>query len=191
MSILSVLLLSVFCFYRWGLLRRFKGWKSVSELANLQQQRNALAHRIDGWHSTQDVYMPMVSLLLAGSAPADGDDGGDDEILTPFKAEEVKLYLPSSLSRHLAVGSAFNSLASKESHLRVAQAEDALAKIRRLRRILLAVVQFRELNVAGTGQVANTRMCHLYDKYQSNIVAATAWYHTAFAALQVLSPGGL
>lgn len=88
--------------------------------------------------------MPMVSALLSDARVLEepGSDEGDDPV--PIRSEDLKLFLPSSLPLRLRIGPLYQSLASKETRLRIAQAEDALAEIRRMRRILLGVIQFRE-----------------------------------------------
>lgn len=134
----------------------------------------------------QDVHMPMVATLRAHTTTnADGDGTP-----TLIKAEDIKLFLPSSLPTNLHVGSLFQSLSSREVLLRTAQADDALSQIRHHRRILMGVTQFCQIHVAGTGQTPNTRMRHLYSKYQGRITSAAARYRAAYKALRVLSPLG-
>lgn len=171
---------------RRNLARRVKGRKSVGELANLQQKRNTLAHRIQAWRVVQEVHMPMAITLRAATDTATTSD--EDQL--QVKAEDLKLFLPSSLPHNLRIGSLYQSLASREIDLRIAQADDALIQIRHHRRILMGVTQFRQIHVAGTGQGANTRMRHLYSKYQGRITAAAARYRIAHKALSTLNPSG-
>lgn len=161
--------------------------KSDAKRAETQEKQNALHHRIRQWQTLQDIYMPMVAQLRTSSAMA--ADDGEDEGTTRI-TKDTNLSLPSALPIHLRSSEALHELISKEKRLRIAQADDALADIRRLRRVLTDVRQFRKLNVSGMGQKANTRMRALYDRFMSKIQRAAAGYRAARAALTVLDPEG-
>ncbi len=123
----------------------------------------------------------------ASVPPSANPETGAAEATTP---ENIKLWLPSELPSPYASLPAFKSIRDKERRLRLAQASDALDDIRRLRRVLLGVSQFKRLNVSGTGQRANTRIRNLYTRFQNKIDRAAARYRTARAALESLDKDG-
>ncbi|KZT03347.1 uncharacterized protein LAESUDRAFT_761931 [Laetiporus sulphureus 93-53] len=159
--------------------------KSDAMYADSQQRQNALYHHIQGWCTLQDIYMPIAAQLRAPYISIEEIAEKSD-----YAANDMKLWLPSSLSVDLRSSEALRDLVMKETRLRVAQADDALAEIRRLRHVLMEVRQFRKMNVSGTGQKANTRMRTLFMHFTDKIQRATSTYHVAHAALSVLDPGG-
>lgn len=106
------------------------------------------------------------------------------------KAEDVVLWLPSAVPAHLLPSTLFPTLRDKERRLRTAQADDALEDIRRIRRILTGITEFRRLNVTGTGLKASTRVRQLYTTFQAKITRAARRYRAARAALVSLDPTG-
>ncbi|KAG6823090.1 hypothetical protein H0H92_011430 [Tricholoma furcatifolium] len=105
------------------------------------------------------------------------------------QAEELPLYLPSSLPPVLR--DQVSDLAAKEERLRFAHADDALAEIRRHRRILSGLYQFKKLNVSGTGNRPNTRMYSLFKRFNNRIDHFASRYHLAYTALSNLNPSGI
>lgn len=144
--------------------------------------------------------MPCVKTLLQPAdqnEPRFDDDNVDDddnEDLDAVQArenpEDIPLWLPSTLSHDLRRTDSVKALLKKERDLCIAQADDVLADIRRVRRIMSGISQFKKLNVSGTGQKANTRIRNLYSKFVGKQTAAAAKYRSAFEALKVLDPGG-
>ncbi|KAK7687212.1 hypothetical protein QCA50_009717 [Cerrena zonata] len=163
--------------------------KTTAELAGLQEKRNILAHRIINWQKIQDIYMPLVSPLRL---PPDTEDADSNSDSTPIQkdAEKIKLFLPSSCPSSMLTSDSMKTLTTKEIQLRIAQAHDALAYIRKLRRIMTGISNFKRLNISGTGNRANTRIRSLYTKFQGRINLATLRYRTAYAALIILDPDG-
>ncbi len=109
--------------------------------------------------------------------------------LPPPRAEDIPLWLPSSLPPLLR-SSLAPGLADKERRLRLAQADDALEDIRRLRRILTGIVEFKRLNVTGTGQRSTLKVRSLYTKFQDKVKRAAERYRAARAALERLDESG-
>lgn len=105
------------------------------------------------------------------------------------RAEDVPLWLPSALPTLLRASLA-PGLVNKERRLRVAQADDALEDIRRLRRIITGIVEFKRLNVDGAGQRTSTKTRTLFAKFQEKIRRAASRYRAARAALETLDAGG-
>lgn len=104
--------------------------------------------------------------------------------------ESVPLHLPSSLPQHLRTLPELATALEKERRLRVAQADDALAEIRRQRRIISGLWQFKRLNVDGTGNKTSTRMRALYNRFTLRTQRRAACYRAARSALLVLDPDG-
>ncbi|KAG6808040.1 hypothetical protein H0H92_005612 [Tricholoma furcatifolium] len=155
-------------------IKGLKGAKTPKQLADIQLKRTALQTRILRWRQVQMIYMPCVVALLASADGSTAPDSSDSLALQP---EELVLHLPSSLSPKLR--ETVPSLASKEERLRLAQADDSLAEIRRHHRILTGLYQFKKFNVSGTGNRPNTRIDRFAAKYRS-----------AYKALSYLDPSG-
>lgn len=136
-------------------------------------------YRICNWQKVQDIYMPFVVNLRHHS--------NSSETVDPqIHAEQVDLFLPSACS--LVLQTTISSLVKKEKKLRLAQAQDALGHLRRLRRILTNIAEFKRTHTSGTGNRSNTRMRTLFDKFQNRIKLAAARYRAAYTILLVLDP---
>ncbi|KAI0755881.1 hypothetical protein BC629DRAFT_1444458 [Irpex lacteus] len=152
--------------------------------------------------------MPCVRGLLAtwtaSREEADHEDDTNEGELTEYQIdgidpagtsarahpEEIPLYFPSALPDHLCVSRPMASLVQKEIQLCVAIGDDSLADIRRLRRTMAGIAQFKHSNVSGTGQKPNTRIRSLYTKFQDKVSVAAKRYRAAHAALLTLDPNG-
>ncbi len=132
--------------------------------------------------------MPVVATLLlrSGVITIDTDDDPSD----PELAESTPLYLPSSLLSSLHNSPELLPLADKELRLRIGQADEALENIRKGRRMITGLIQFKKLNISGAGNKPNTRMRVLYDRLQTRIQQAASTYRNAYKALHTLDPGG-
>lgn len=149
--------------------------------ADLEEKRTGIQRRINQFREVQLAYCPCVASLLP--MMVETTDAGD-----PTPAEKIPLHLPSSLS--LALRQSIPHLTTKESLLREAQCDDALADIRRQRRILSGLVQFKKLNLAGQGNKPNTRVRSLYMRVQAKVTRSHQCYQRARQALLVLDPEG-
>jgi hypothetical protein len=109
----------------------------------------------------------------------------------PEEAEKVPLYLPSSLPPHIRTQAELHDTCDKERRLREAQADDSLAHIRRLRRVIQGMWQFKKFSISGTGNRPNTRMLATYHSLANNVQKHAHIYRSAYAALQILDPGGM
>ncbi|OJT14653.1 hypothetical protein TRAPUB_8796 [Trametes pubescens] len=138
----------------------------------------------------QDVHMPtVVSLRASTPHPSTTTSPAPPAIPTISKAEDIRLWLPSSLSPSL-LGDSLTSLRRKEARLRRAQLSDGLDDIRRIRRVLAAIADYNKTNVAGTGQRVTTRMQELYARFRAKERRAVNRYRAAHVAIQVLEPDG-
>ncbi|KAH8089855.1 hypothetical protein BXZ70DRAFT_909950 [Cristinia sonorae] len=141
---------------------------------SLQQKRNTLLRRIMAWRLIQDVYTP-------GAAPFRKSD---------VVAEEANLLFPSELSAASLVGEIANQVLALETKLRRAQMEDSLANLRHWRRTMEKVKEFKNLNVRGTGNKANTRIRGAYSRFNVKALLAVERYRAARSALLALDPDG-
>lgn len=162
-----------------------KGKATSKQQADIQDKRTTLLRRIQRWREVQLTYIPCVGPILAAALCTQETDGP-----TPDLAELTPLHLPSALPRHLCDAHNLGTVVEKEKRLRIAQADDALAEIRRQRRIITGLWQFKKLNVAGTGNKPNTRIRSLYNRFHHKTQRCTERYRAAFTALSNLDPNG-
>ena len=151
-------------------LSRTKGKKTSKQLADLEEERSSLIRQIRIWRPIQLAYTPHVASLLPLVLGDMAD--GEGQYSNP---ESMPLYLPSSLPPDISQQPELKDIRDAEHCLREAQADDALADVRRLRRVIQGLWQFKKLNVSGTGNRPNTRMLSLYTQFETKILhAATA-----------------
>ncbi|KAL1940996.1 hypothetical protein VTO73DRAFT_7632 [Trametes versicolor] len=171
---------------------------SDKDLVDLLQQRNSLRRRIYVWTETQHIYMPAVVQLriqtnttlplLPDDAMPDGHPENEDvDIVNP---EDLVLWLPSAIPSSLRIGDFTQRLSDFERRLRLAQIEDSLSTIRRVRRMLKGISEFKRLHISGTGNRANMRSRTLYSKFVQKQACAVAQYRSAYRALSNLDPNG-
>jgi hypothetical protein len=98
-------------------------------------------------------------------------------------AEDVPLFLPSSLSPNLQNTPGFLKALEHEIQLRIAQADDALADIRHHLRIISGLWQFKKVNISGTGNQPNTRMRALFNRFNHRMRQSVLRYRAARSAL--------
>jgi hypothetical protein len=96
------------------------------------------------------------------------------------------LYLPSQMPLGNSV---LDSLADKERWLRVAQADDALAELKRLLRITMGLWEYKYTQI-GSGQGANTYTRTMITHFKTKVTHCADRYRAARAALLKLDPTG-
>ncbi|KAI0689410.1 hypothetical protein C8T65DRAFT_700260 [Cerioporus squamosus] len=165
-----------------ALRQRAKKGRSMTELAQQQQKRNALMRRIESWQAGQDFHMPMVAEFRAATS--------QDAAVAPTRAEDVPLWLPSAIPATFLVSESLLALREKEKHLRIAQMADSLSGIRHIRRVLAAITEFTRVNVSGLGQRSVTRNQSLYTRFMDKQKRCAARYRDARAAMEKLDPDG-
>ena len=163
-----------------------KGQRTSKQLADVQEKRNALHRLIQTWREVQLAYTPHVASLISQTPPLT-----ETTTSTLTLAENIPLFLPSSLPPDIRALPELEAICQMELRLREPQADDALAEIRHHRRVIQGLWQFKRLNVSGTGNRPNTRMLNLYKRFNGKTERAAAKYHSAQNALAVLDPGGL
>lgn len=131
------------------------------------------------------MYTPHVAALLSASSQLDENDLSRVEMV-----ENAPLLLPSSLPSHIRTLSEMKRACDIEKRLRVAQADDALADIRKQRRIVQGLWQFKRIQLSGTGNRPNTKILTLYNRINHKIERAAHKYRTARLALLNLDPDG-
>jgi hypothetical protein len=162
------------------------GTETVKRQADFEDKCTSLRNQIYQWREIQLVYMPCTTTLHAQS------------IVTPTtasspsieRAESIPLYLPSSLPPHIRQLPEISTLLDRERRLRIAQADESLADIRRQRRIISGLWQFKKTNVDGTGNKTSTRMRTLYDRFNLRTKRCAMRYRAARGALLVIDPLG-
>ena len=163
-----------------------KGQRTSKQLADVQEKRNALHRLIQTWREVQLAYTPHVASLISQTPPLT-----ETTTSTLTLAENIPLFLPSSLPPDIRALPELEAICQMELRLREPQADYALAEIRHHRRVIQGLWQFKRLNVSGTGNRPNTRMLNLYKRFNGKTERAVAKYHSARKALAVLDPGGL
>ncbi|KAJ7716210.1 hypothetical protein B0H16DRAFT_1801736 [Mycena metata] len=147
--------------------------------ARVQEMRIAFFTKLAGFRRLQAIYMPAaVSELQAEEDARDGE-------LPPPKAEEVKLYLPSGLSRAQQEDGCRKGLAKMEGRLREGQCADALKQLRGRLHTKKYLLLFRE-GGGSAGQKASTRAQTLIERVGERVDGAAAKYRRAREALIAL-----
>jgi hypothetical protein len=163
--------------------------KTSKKLADLQEKRTALLRRIQNWQEVQLVYIPQVASLLSQMEcpPETGTNTAPPSESFP---ETIPLFMPSSLPHPIRTLPMLQDICQLERRLREPQADDALADIRRQRRVIQGLWQFKKLNVSGTGNKPNTRLITLYKRFDNKTKRFCQRYRMAWQALHVLDPNG-
>ena len=153
--------------------------------ADKQDKQTILLRHIQMWRQSQLVYTPYAATLLSENTTL--DDNGQPH---PETASTTPLFLPSSFPAVIRAQDNMKTICEMERRLREAQADDALADIRRQRRVIQGLWQFKKINVSGTGNRPNTRMLTLYNRINVKVLRCADRYHRARAALVTLDPNG-
>jgi hypothetical protein len=152
-----------------------KKYETQNQLADLEEKRRILITRINKWREVQLFYVPEIGSLVANTA--------SKLLSAALTAEDVPLFLPSSLSPSLQTSPGFSKSLAHEVQLRIAQANDALADIRHNLRTISGLWQFKKVNISGTGNRPNTRMRSLFNRFNHRMRQSVLRYRTARSAL--------
>ena len=147
---------------------------------------------IQTWRKVQLIYTPHVATLISQTQPPHEVTNMAPYASLPSEvlAENLQLFLPSSLPPPIRTLPELKDICSLERRLREPQADDALAEIRRQHRVIQGLWLFKRLNVSGTGNRPNTRMLGLYRRFNNKTDRAAQKYRVAWHALSTLDPGG-
>jgi hypothetical protein len=94
-----------------------------NQLADLEEKHQMLISHINKWHDVQLAYIPDIGSLVANTT---------SKLLSltgSLAAEDIPLFLPSSLSPNLQSTLGFSKILAHKIQLCIAQADDALADI--------------------------------------------------------------
>ena len=136
--------------------------------AKLLQLRNVLSRDLIELRKAQRIFMPGLMLLLE----SDGDQ------------EEPKLWLPSELSDADREEWCLPGIPELEFCFRYAQADDSLAKIRRVRRMVQGLLDQNSKHPNPQRTVTRTKS--VFDGFQVRIRRAAKQYQHARSAMQAL-----
>jgi hypothetical protein len=167
-----------------------KGSRTSKQLADLQEKRMGLLRLIQNWREVQLAYIPHVASLISQIQLAADVNLNAAPLPPETFAENIPLFLPSSLPLHIRNLPELKDICLLERRLREPQADDALAEVCRQRRIIQGLWQFKRLNVSGTGNKPNTRMLTLWKCFDNKTKRAAQVYRTAWGALCILDPHG-
>lgn len=140
-----------------------KPTKSNTQRASLQEKRNALAIQIKRWRELQLIYMPGVVTPSSSTHDNDVDENENDRI------EDTTLILPSALEPAQRLSICQHRVAEHEEQFRLAQLEDSLVELRRVRRIRRTLLMNHRIQISGQGRRANSRSHSVIDNIQERI----------------------
>jgi hypothetical protein len=164
-----------------------KSLKSDTQKASIQEKRNILTRQIRKWREAQVIYMPGAT--TPSSQPPDSNADGND-IDGSESPESISLVLPSELETTRRNALCLHHVAEYEKQLRLAQLQDSLIELRRIRRIRYTLLVNHKTQVAGQGQRANTRSRSLISSVDDRITKFVQRYRAAYNALIRLDPTG-
>ncbi|KAI0644979.1 hypothetical protein C8Q79DRAFT_1001590 [Trametes meyenii] len=156
---------------------------SDKDMADLYELRSTLLHRVSYWAELQNIYMPSV-LQLRLDTGTHLPDSLSVDIEADSEAADTGVE-----AEHTASEPVFRLLGI-ELRLRLAQASDSLSDIRRVRRMLKGIAEFKKMNISGTGGRAATRSRTLYSKFMRKQERVANRYRAAYGALLSLDPDG-
>ena len=154
--------------------------KAKTTAGGLIEQRKHLAKSIQDLRCIQKVYMPRLSHLI---------DNADDDSRLDTNPELFKLMLPSQLSFDDRQSWCLPGLSALETRFRYAQADDALAEIRRLRRLFQGLSNQNKKHI-NNSQHTMTRAKATFERYKTRITWFATQYRHARRALTALDPNG-
>jgi len=103
-----------------------KKYETQKQLADLEEKRHTLLYRITQWREVQLAYIPAAGPLVAMTASEVLSHlDGENSVL----AENLPLFLPSSLPLDIRTTRSCTQSMSHEARLQEAQADDTLADI--------------------------------------------------------------
>ncbi|KAJ6475018.1 hypothetical protein C8R47DRAFT_986520 [Mycena vitilis] len=157
------------------------GTVTVDRAGKINEHRLSFLSKLRHFRELQRIYTPgAVRALVAEEAERDEDR-------PPPKAEEVELYLPSSLPTEERSSGCLRGLPEMEARLREAQCCDALVKLRALLHSKGHLIIFRNENL--TGQGATTRSQSLVARVGARVTQHHKKYNQARRALRALKGG--
>lgn len=151
------------------------GVNTAHRHAEVLELRKTISRNIAEFRKSQRVYMPGVSSIL--------DETLDDEA----PSDSPKLWLPSEVSAEDRDSWCLPDIPYLEFRFRYAQANDSLAQLRRLRRLLQGL-QDQNAKHPSSSQQNVTRSQGLFDGYAARIQRSASRYSHARNAMLALDP---
>jgi hypothetical protein len=155
---------------------------TTHEEAERQEKQNTLHRRISSWQDVQRIYMPILWNDAMDIALM------DTSVMPLPSAETIPLRLPSGIPLQMR-SQCLAGITQIEARFRQAQAQDALAELRRLLRVKMGLHTFKHKQV-GVSQKGGTRAQSLINRFKDKIERCANRYRAAYAALQSLDPKG-
>lgn len=162
-----------------------KAFRLPTEKSTVQEKRNTIRRQLEKWRDIQQVYMPGVAVLRGTDTDPDARDA-----LTESRSELAKLWMPSQIPQSHRASMCLRGIVKKEQRFRLAQVQDALAELRRSRRVYRGVVNHFKIDVAGNGQRMITRTRTIMINASNRITRSYNRYRACRAALLLLDPSG-
>lgn len=167
---------------RRALLRTNLGRNATSlQTAELLDKRSMLRRRIERWQEVQLVYMPVVDDLRRQDAAGNSSD----YISNP---ETILLYLPSSIPKEKRA-MIHHSLLCTELLMRVAQADDSLARMKKVLRVTMGLKHYKYTQL-GPSQRSGTRSRTMIESFNKKIDRSAERYRAAWTILAREDPEG-
>ena len=117
-----------------------KKYETQKELADLEEKHQILISHINKWCEIQLAYIPEIGSLVANMT---------SKLLSEsLAAEDVPLFLPSSLSPNFQSAPGFMKTLAHETQLCIAQADDSLADIQHHLHIIPGLWLFKKVNIS-------------------------------------------
>ncbi|KAL0572490.1 hypothetical protein V5O48_009477 [Marasmius crinis-equi] len=151
--------------------------KSVTEM------RTVLRRKIRDWVLIRHIYMPGLLRALR-QLGEEFVDGSNDDLL----AEDIPLFMPSSLLKEKRQEACLPGVAEMEDRLREAQCHDSLATIRHTLRLKTRMLIFKHANVTGQreGVRSRTTINNVHERARN---AAEVYRAARKALLALRGPG--
>ena len=140
--------------------------------------RTAFRRRLAKFRQVQVQYQPEVVHLLALLPDMSADVDA---------AQDIPLYLPSSLPRDVLVKCS-ERLVSMEAELRIGQCHDSLVQLRTKLTAQARLLKYKYIHVRH--QAPNTRSRNLLNRVGVKIKTIATKYRHALTALKILDPDG-
>jgi len=147
------------------------------QVATLAERSNRLRRRIANWIELQERYMPEARLSRQRDAR------GKPDGITPYKPQEIPLYLPSSYKFQTPLQRP--ELCTYELRLREGRAHDALHEMRQHLRVRTHLYQQKDKYARGVRH--NTRANSAISKSQAKVNRAAEKYRASRSAMLALS----
>ena len=161
--------------------------RSDTQKASIQEKRNLLIRQIKRWRQPQLIYMPGAAALSPLTHETETDDNDINDLEPP---EQIPLILPSAVEPARRNDICLHRVSEYEKQLRLAQLQDSLVELRRIRQIRYSLLMNHRTQIYGQGQSANTRSRTVIAGIEDRIAKFVQRYRTAYCALLQLDPIG-